>query len=175
MSSENSSLTIAGDAKQSIYRWRGSQVEQFIELINENNPFYIDKELINLPVNYRSNRKIIEFNNLFFQNLKNKLSINLSKIYDGCAQNSDYAKDGGYVHIELIDDQNEGFKENMQRIAAAHPDSPMSDRWGGSSRTHKEIKTKSAIDKHAKKVAKDGWSSNKILTGSGGSSRRKNK
>ena len=39
----------------------------------------------------------------------------------------------------------------------------------------KEIKTKAAIDKHAKKVAKDGWSSNKILTGSVGSNRRKNK
>ena len=60
---------IVGDGKQSIYRWRGSQVEQFIELINENNPFYIDKELINLPVNYRSNRKIIEFNNDFFNHI----------------------------------------------------------------------------------------------------------
>jgi hypothetical protein len=79
-------------------------------------------------------------------------------------------------HISAAGPKNDaGFKENMQRIAAAHPDSPMSDRWGGSSRTHKEIKTKSAIDKHAKKVAKDGWSSNKILTGSVGSSRRKNK
>ena len=26
-----------------------------------------------------------------------------------------------------------GFTENMQRIAAAHPDSPMSERWGGDS------------------------------------------
>ena len=80
------------------------------------------------------------------------------------------------AHISAAGPKNDaGFKENMQRIAAAHPDSPMSSRWGGSSRTHKEIKTKAAIDKHAKKVAKDGWSSNKILTGSVGSNRRKNK
>ena len=75
------------------------------------NTHYIEDESENQ--NYRSRKKIIEFNNLFFQHLKNNLSTNLSKIYDGCAQNSDYAKDGGYVHMELIDDQNEEFKENI--------------------------------------------------------------
>jgi len=120
------SCFIVGDGKQSIYRWRGGAVEQFIEIPNifkgnllaekdvwENklNDHYIEGESENQ--NYRSRKKIIEFNNLFFQNLKHKLSKKLSKIYDGCGQNSDYAKDGGYVHVELIDDQNEGFKENI--------------------------------------------------------------
>ena len=57
-----------------------------------------------------------------------------------------------------------GFTENMQRIAAAHPDSPMSERWGGDSRTHKEIKTRNAINKHAKTVAREGFSANKGKT-----------
>ena len=57
-----------------------------------------------------------------------------------------------------------GFTENMQRIAAAHPDSPMSERWGGSSMSHKEIKTRRAIEKHAKKVERHGWSANKGKT-----------
>ena len=35
-----------------------------------------------------------------------------------------------------------GFTENMQRIAGAHPGSPLADRFGGSTQTHKEIKTR---------------------------------
>jgi|TARA_B110000967_G_C18556036_1_gene397757 hypothetical protein len=53
-----------------------------------------------------------------------------------------------------------GFTENMQRIAAAHPDSPMTARFGGSTQTHKEIKTRDIISKHAKRVARDGFSAN---------------
>tara|TARA_Y100000593_G_scaffold1406_1_gene2858 strand:+ start:5000 stop:5356 length:357 start_codon:yes stop_codon:yes gene_type:complete len=57
-----------------------------------------------------------------------------------------------------------GFTENMQRIAAAHPDSPMASRWGGDSRSHKEIKTRNTINKHAKRVAREGFSANKGKT-----------
>ena len=34
----------------------------------------------------------------------------------------------------------EGFKENMQRVAAAHPNSPLADKFGGSTESHAEIK-----------------------------------
>ena len=57
-----------------------------------------------------------------------------------------------------------GFTENMQRIGAAHPSSPLADKFGGSTQTHKEIKTRDAIDKHAKKVERSGWSANKNPT-----------
>ena len=57
-----------------------------------------------------------------------------------------------------------GFTENMQRIAAAHPGSPLADRFGGSTQTHEEIKTRNAINKHAEKVKRDGWSANKGKT-----------
>jgi len=40
----------------------------------------------------------------------------------------------------------EGFKENMQRIAAAHPGSAMADRFGGE--TTKEQKTRAVLKKH---------------------------
>ena len=57
-----------------------------------------------------------------------------------------------------------GFTENMQRIAAAHPDSPLADRFGGSTMSHKEIKTRNAIKKHGKDVKRSGWSANKNPT-----------
>ena len=40
-----------------------------------------------------------------------------------------------------------GFTENMQRIAAAHPGSPLADRYGSNS-THKDIKTRNVLKKH---------------------------
>ncbi len=77
-----------------------------------------------------------------------------------------------YVPIAIVGDHvmgvgpkvDGGFTENMQRIAAAHPDSPLADKFGGSTMSHQEIKTRSAIDKHAKKVKRSGWSANKNST-----------
>ena len=40
-----------------------------------------------------------------------------------------------------------GFNENMQRIAAAHPDSPLADRYG-SGKTNAQIKARDVIKKH---------------------------
>ena len=57
-----------------------------------------------------------------------------------------------------------GFTENMQRIAGAHPGSPLADKFGGSTQTHQEIKTRDAIDKHKKKVAREGFSASKKKT-----------
>ena len=57
-----------------------------------------------------------------------------------------------------------GFTENMQRIAAAHPGSPLADKFGGSTQSHQEIKTRAAINKHAKRVAREGFSASKKPT-----------
>ena len=77
-----------------------------------------------------------------------------------------------YTPIAIVGDHlmgvgpktDDGFNENMQRIAAAHPDSPLADKFGGSTVSHKEIKTRNIIDKHAKKVERSGWSANKNPT-----------
>ena len=57
-----------------------------------------------------------------------------------------------------------GFTENMQRIGAAHPGSPLADKFGGSTQTHQEIKTRDAINKHRKKVERHGFSASKKKT-----------
>jgi hypothetical protein len=45
-----------------------------------------------------------------------------------------------------------GWKENLSRIAEAHPNSPFADRFG--KKSIKEIKTKQVIEKHRKRKGK---------------------
>ena len=41
-----------------------------------------------------------------------------------------------------------GFNERMEQIANSHPGSPLADRYGGSSKSNKEIKTRNVLKKH---------------------------
>ena len=63
--SSESSLLLVGDAKQAIYRWRGGNVEQFINLSNNINSFFINANIQTLNNNFRSLKTIVEFNNAF--------------------------------------------------------------------------------------------------------------
>ena len=45
----------------------------------------------------------------------------------------------------------EGFKENMSRIAEAHPTSPLADRYG--KKSIKQIKTQQAMKKNKQRIA----------------------
>ena len=119
LSSENSSLTIAGDPKQAIYSWRGGDVNEFIRLIKNKSPFYCDKINVELDINYRSSKEIVNFNNKLFSYIKNRYSKNneLNKIFDFPVQK--YIKDSsGSVTIDFYEsDQtislNEYYKEKV--------------------------------------------------------------
>lgn len=100
------SVMLVGDAKQSIYRWRGGNPEQFIGLTREDTPFQINpeqKKLIHLDTNYRSCENIIEFNNRFFTHaadiLENETYRDLYKVGNQQKKNK---REGGYVHIEML-------------------------------------------------------------------------
>jgi ATP-dependent exoDNAse (exonuclease V) beta subunit len=79
---ENHYNLIVGDAKQAIYRWRGSEVEQFAklpELLNKkDNKLLWQREKmllrsyqeVQLNHNFRSGKTIIEFNNRLFGFIK---------------------------------------------------------------------------------------------------------
>ncbi len=69
LSSENSMLLISGDPKQSIYRWRGSEVNEFLNIIKSNNLFQSLQTTITLKSNFRSGKAIVEFNNGLFQKI----------------------------------------------------------------------------------------------------------
>ena len=68
MSMDDGSNLIVGDVKQSIYRWRSGDWRLLNNIENEFSPQQQSMlQLKPLQTNYRSLRRIIEFNNAFFQ------------------------------------------------------------------------------------------------------------
>ena len=114
---------VVGDGKQSIYRWRSGEVEQFLNLpliFKGNNLSYFSEWQAklnnhyfekNLSENFRSKKNIIQFNNEFFSSSKEILSQDYIKIYDNSQQTFSFSKEGGYVKIDLFDQL--VFEENM--------------------------------------------------------------
>ncbi len=103
---ETAALTLVGDAKQSIYRFRGGKAEQFIGLYDKENPFTIEKTVSNLPFNYRSATNIVEFNNSFFKFLSSGFS---NSRYGELFKNSSQTakkEESGYVNVSFIEAKN---------------------------------------------------------------------
>ena len=116
--SEEQGNLIVGDVKQSIYRWRSGDW-RMLNNIEREFP-YIQSELnvTTLADNYRSTRRVIEFNNAFFKRAAElecdalkaccdngaELSEQLSKAYKDVKQNVCERKltSGGYVRIDLL-------------------------------------------------------------------------
>lgn len=99
---------IVGDGKQSIYRWRNGNVEQFVRLpqLYDGAPDTMQLLLNNayleeaLNTNRRSGKAIIEFNNMLFGALKEKLGP-LKDVYDKHEQ--ECSKDHpGYVEVQTL-------------------------------------------------------------------------
>jgi ATP-dependent exoDNAse (exonuclease V) beta subunit len=93
-----------GDGKQSIYRWRGGDVEIMEKDLNIK--FSQQLSIQSLQRNYRSRSKIVEFNSLFFKMIADSyISENelLENIYRDIEQESDL-KEGGFVSICFFDE-----------------------------------------------------------------------
>ena len=105
-SSEDAALMLVGDAKQSIYRWRGGKAEQFIDLYLDANPFNIDKKVENLPSNFRSGAEIVNFNNAFFKFASAQLNNPDYKHLFEQSHQIPKKENFGYVDIQFIDAEN---------------------------------------------------------------------
>jgi len=118
---------VVGDGKQSIYRWRNGNVEQFVRLpkLYDGAPDTMQlllndayKEEV-LNTNRRSGKAIIEFNNTLFGALKKKLGP-LQDVYDKHEQ--ECSKDHpGYVEIQttVVDRKDSGDLHMLNGIVDA--------------------------------------------------------
>ena len=107
------SLTLVGDAKQSIYRWRGGKAEQFMELCKKKNPFNIEeKEVLVLPKNYRSARTIVDFNNDFFTFSSSCFHLEEHRDLFIKSSQEPVSDATGYVNLSFIEAEN--AEEEMQ-------------------------------------------------------------
>jgi ATP-dependent exoDNAse (exonuclease V) beta subunit len=116
LSQEHSSTTIVGDAKQAIYRWRGGEVGQFIDLFTERSqPFQAKAANRTLEYNYRSTQTIVNFNNSFFSYLSDFVFSNQAHadIFKSAKQKVVNTHDGyiGFQFYELAteEEKNEVF------------------------------------------------------------------
>ncbi len=112
------SLLLVGDPKQAIYRWRGGQAEQFLNLINfEKNPFVTAPQIHLLPKNYRSHEEIIKFNNAFFTALSPFLNNgSYSELFiNGNKQEFNSLK-GGSVKLNFIDENDDDDKLYFKNV-----------------------------------------------------------
>ncbi|MFO8055349.1 MAG: UvrD-helicase domain-containing protein [Bacteroidales bacterium] len=107
---------IVGDVKQAIYRFRGGNAEQLSNMPdpppNIRSPRSLERYKIlqnntvteELDVNYRSAKEIVEFNNDFFEFVKNQLSPDQKPFYEKVEQK--YCNpEGGQVSISLQEEQ----------------------------------------------------------------------
>jgi|GEM_PF-5923813 ATP-dependent exoDNAse (exonuclease V) beta subunit (contains helicase and exonuclease domains) len=111
--SENGSAMIVGDPKQSIYRWRGGDAKQFINLINLKSKKY-KKIIQTIKKNFRSCEEIIKFNNSLYQSISKIFHSTIyQNIYNNYKQKID-KKYGGYVEINFIDDSgSQNYREHI--------------------------------------------------------------
>ena len=114
LSGENSSVTLVGDAKQAIYRWRGGKAEQFIELYQGNTPFYSTPSIYPLEYNYRSYSEIVSFNNSFFKHLSEFVFSNndYKELYVDCLQKIQ-KNNAGYVNLNFLDINKSDDKDEL--------------------------------------------------------------
>ncbi len=137
---EQNSNLVVGDAKQSIYRWRGGDWELIEKkLLEDIQPGRINIQ--NLDTNWRSAQEVLHFNNALFENLPGEfkktfekeapeslhiLGNDFTRLYQNASQKMGYldASIKGYVEINLVDKEDENgslkkLKNQLERLQDA--------------------------------------------------------
>lgn len=124
ISMENTSFTIVGDPKQSIYRFRGGESQLMMDVINHKEKSMKEAEVVVLADNWRSSKNIVEFNNQLYTYLSDYVQDEHKNTFGKDAlQNAQQTKIEGRVKINLIenllkedfyDDSAEKMRKDLQ-------------------------------------------------------------
>ncbi len=102
---ETGSLLLVGDVKQAIYRWRGGEASQFLNLsTGKNNPFVVAPQIEQLGKNWRSHSAIVDFNNAFFTYVSQIFeSSDFKRLFVDGNQQQKNGGSGGYVQLSFLE------------------------------------------------------------------------
>lgn len=98
-------VLLVGDAKQAIYRWRGGDVQQFMDIYQSALDGQSGYEKMELQDNYRSLPEIVNFNNEFFALCAEEIlqEPTHSNLYKAGNQNPKASGGQGYVEIQRFE------------------------------------------------------------------------
>ncbi len=120
VSSENTSFTLVGDPKQSIYRFRGGESKLMLDIINKKEFSPKQADLLILKDNWRSAKNIVQFNNELYRYHSAKLEEEHKNIFGEDAEQNPRSSIDGRVKVNLIENlTNDDFyndtSERMQK------------------------------------------------------------
>ncbi|MFC4162147.1 UvrD-helicase domain-containing protein [Epilithonimonas zeae] len=103
ITSDNTSFTIVGDPKQSIYRFRGGESELMLNIINQTEitPKFATAE--HLKFNWRSAKNIVDFNNRLYDFMSQALNNEHQKIFGENAVQEAKSNMEGRVKVHLLE------------------------------------------------------------------------
>lgn len=110
ISTENTSFTLVGDPKQSIYRFRGGESKLMLDIINKKEITPKEAELLVLKDNWRSAKNIVRFNNDLYRFHSEILEEEHKNIFGTDAEQTPRSSMEGRVKVNLIENlTNEDF------------------------------------------------------------------
>lgn len=125
ISSENTSFTLVGDPKQSIYRFRGGESKLMLDIINKKEFSPKQADLLVLKDNWRSAKNIVHFNNELYKFHSESLSEEHKNIFGTDAEQNPKSSIQGRVKVNLIEnltnedfynDTSESMRKDIQEI-----------------------------------------------------------
>ena len=118
ITSDNTSFTIVGDPKQSIYRFRGGESKLMLDIISgeETSPKKAIAE--HLKFNWRSAKNIVDFNNRLYDFMSQNLSEEHQQIFGENAIQGAQSKLDGRVKVHLLENSVKAvfYEETSQKM-----------------------------------------------------------